>query len=170
MKSYVGKSVNPDNRIGAHLNGYGSAPGLRNAIKKYGADAFCVEILESDMPEAVLSKMEILHIRFFNSKTPNGYNLTDGGEGSSGIQVSPETCRKISEGNKGKRLSPETRRKLSEAQKGRPSPNKGIKHSLETRRKISETQKGRPGKSPSPETRRKMSEAQKGRPSPNKGI
>ena len=68
MKSYIGKTVNPDERIRDHLSGNGGSPVLCRAIKKRGADVFRVEILESDMPEAVLSKLEILHIRFFDSK------------------------------------------------------------------------------------------------------
>ena len=48
-KSYIGKSINPDERIYKHLNGRGGSPVLRHALKKYGKDAFCVEILESDV-------------------------------------------------------------------------------------------------------------------------
>ena len=165
MKSYIGKSVRPDRRIHKHLNGKSSSPVLRNAVKKYGAETFRVEFLESDVPESVLSKLEILHIRFFNSKAPNGYNLTDGGEGRSGAQISQgtrskmrartpwnkgktspysdETRQKMSAAHKGKKLSPETRRKISEANKGRTSGMKGKKLSPEARRKVSEAQKGR---------------------------
>ena len=178
MKSYIGKTVNPKKRIREHLNGKSSSPVLRNAINKYGADAFCVEILEKDMPEAVLSKLEILHIRFFNCKAPNGYNITDGGEGASGLKLSLETRRRISEAtqgripwNKGKtglyEPSLETRRKLSESHKGKPSPRKGRKHTLESRRNMSEARKGKPtwikGKTHSAETREKISQSQKGR-------
>ena len=161
MKSYIGKSVRPTQRISSHFAGYGNSPILHAAIKKYGTDAFCVEILEKDMPEAVLSKLEILHIRFFNCKAPNGYNLTDGGEGASGRQISPETCRKVSEAGKGRQITPETRRKISEV-------NTGKKRSLETRQKMSEDRKGRipwnKGKTGpySNETLQRMSESQKG--------
>ena len=175
MKSYIGKSVRSIERINKHFNGNGGSPVLCRAIKKYGADAFRVEIIESDAPESWLSKMEILHIRFFNSKTPNGYNLTDGGEGVSGMTghiawnkgkvLSPEHRQKISEASKGKVLSPETRQKISEASKGRtawnkgkPAWNKGKSPSPETRQKLSESKTN-----PSPETRRKMSEAKKGK-------
>jgi hypothetical protein len=76
-------------------------------------------------------------------------NLTDGGEGTSGLVPSEEH-----------------RRKLSEAQKGKTTWNKDKSPSEETKRKISEAQKGKTpwnkGKSPSEETKRKMSEAKKG--------
>ena len=76
MKSYIGKSIYPEKRIRDHLNGITTSTFLKRAIKKYGREAFCAEILESNAPESLLSKLEILHIRFFNSKAPNGYNLT----------------------------------------------------------------------------------------------
>ena len=158
MKSYIGKSVSPERRIYDHLNGHSGSPALLNAIKKYDKGAFCVEILESDVPESWLSKMEILYIRFFNTKAPNGYNLTNGGEGASGAQVSlktrqklseirkgrkctPETRQKISEANKGKKRSPEARRKMSNAKKGRTSPMKGKKRSRKFCKKNSESKK-----------------------------
>ena len=154
MKSYVGKSVDPERRIRDHLNGHRSSPLLCNAIKKYGRDAFFVEILESDVQEAILSKMEILHIRFFNTKKPKGYNLTDGGEGARGFKPSTETRQKMSKARKGK--NPWNKGKTgvySDAHLQMLSENrKGKKHSKETRQKTSEALKG---KTHSPETRQK---------------
>jgi group I intron endonuclease len=138
-----------------HINGYSKSPLLANAIKKYGKDSFRVEILEDNVPEELLSKLEILNIRFFNSIVPNRYNLTIGGEGKRGY-----------------RPSKETRRKLSEAQKGKPAYNKGKSPSPETREKMSKAMMGRPshnkGKSPSPDVRRRMSESSKGKRHPPK--
>ena len=132
MKSYIGKTIYPDKRIRDHLNGITTSPFLKRAIKKYGRETFSIQILESNVQESLLSKLEILHIRFFNSKAPNGYNLTDGGEGVSGLKKgtswnkgkspSPETLRKMSEAKKGKRNSPST-----EFTKGQTSWNKGRK-------------------------------------------
>ena len=91
------------------------------------------------MPECVLSKLEILHIRFFNSKAPNGYNLTDGGDGwMSGTRHSLESRQRMSEV-----MTTEMRQKISEANKGKTSPMKGKDHSPETRRRISQSLKGR---------------------------
>ena len=84
-------------------------------------------------------------------------NRTDGGEGSSGVIISEETRRKISEASKGRTLSEEHKRKLIEA-------NKGKTHSEESKRKMSEAHKN-----PSEETKRKMSEAKKGKTPWNKG-
>ncbi len=106
-------------------------------------------------------------------------NLTDGGEGRSGVISSEETRRKISESkqnpsdetrhklseaNKGKIRSEETRRKMSEAAKGNQY---ALDPSEETRRKIGDAAKGR---THSEETRRKIGEAAKGRIPWNKGI
>ena len=166
-KSYVGKSVRPNERIRRHLSGKGGSFALRNAIKKYGKEAFVVEILEPDVPESILSKLEILHIRFFNSKT-NGYNCTDGGEGLSGMQFTDTHRQKIAEAKKGQKNSEEARRKISEAHKGRPTWSKGKKFSHEHRQKLSDAGKGRPpwnkGKTGvySEEARQKMSDAKQG--------
>lgn len=181
MKSYIGKTINPEKRIRDQLNQNTRCFALQNAIEKYSKEAFVVEILEKDIPESHLSKMEILYIRFFNSKAPNGYNLTAGGDGLT--NPSPETREKISEAgrgriawNKGKQgvFSEETRRKMSLAKKGH-SHNKGKRCSEATRRKISEANKGHSrnkGKLPwnkgkqgvySDETLVAMSHAQQGR-------
>ena len=165
MKSYIGRSVNPDNRIREHLAGHSKSPAICNAIKKYGVDAFCVEILEKDMPEAWLSKLEILHIRFWISVSPHGYNLTHGGEGEI---PSDEVRQKMSESHKGRPSPMKGKTAWNKGKKsGQPPWNKGKKHTAETRRKISESRKGEKhpnyGKKLSSETRRKMSEANKGR-------
>ena len=197
MKSYIGKTIHPDVRIHNHFSGRGKSPAIKNAIKKYGENTFVVEILERNVPEVLLSKLEILYIRFYNSVAPHGYNLTEGGEGGKcsletrqkiaklnkgennpnyGKKRSEKTRQKISEAHKGKTLSIEHRRKISEIQKGKT-------HSDETRRKMSESQKGRTvseetrqkisegnkGRTHSPEHRQKNSEAHKGRVPWNKG-
>ena len=86
-------------------------------------------------------------------------NMTFGGEGVSGIKLSEEAKRKISEKNKGKKLSDETKRKMSKSFKGR-------KLSEETRKKMSESKKGNvpwnKGKQLSEEYKKKLSESHKG--------
>lgn len=173
--SYIGQTrQDPQTRIRAHFK-QGGSPRLDNAIRKYGADAFQYEILEADIPVDALSEREIYWIKHFNSVSPNGYNLTHGGEGGS---PSEETRYKISEANKSKIISEATLRKLSESLKGKPK-------SAEHRRKLSEANLGKwqpdsavertaaanrgrspwnKGKSLSAEHKRKLSEAGKGKP------
>lgn len=175
MRSYVGQTCLPERRIRDHFNLKQGCLFIQRAIKKYGKDAFVVEILEKDVPESQLSKMEILCIRFFNSKAPNGYNLTEGGEGSRGLIHSDTTRRRISEAKKGSYPTPEQRKTLRTAQAGQNNGFFGKTHSPETRKKLSEAAKGRipwnKGKTHSPKTREKMAlnSGRKGKPPWNKG-
>jgi hypothetical protein len=77
-------------------------------------------------------------------------NRTDGGEGASGLVVSKDTRRKMSEqrrGNRhpnwGKTTPEEVRKKMSEAKQGERHPNWGKTRDPEVCRKISEGQRGR---------------------------
>ena len=129
---------------------------FHKALKKYGKENFNWIIVEHKIPDfEILKELEIYWIREFNTKVPNGYNLTDGGDGPNGYKHTEEARRKLSDVNKGKEFSEETRRKLSEA-------NKGKKHgpiSEETKRKLSEAHKGKPK---SEEHKRNISIAKKG--------
>ena len=113
----------------------------------------------------------------YDHKLPHLTNCTWGGEGPSGIQLSEEHKKKLSEAHKGKQLSEETKRKISESEKGRKiseetkrkigKASKGRKHSEEAKRKISEKLKGRipwnKGEKLSEETKIKLSESMKGK-------
>ena len=70
----------------------------------------------------------------WQSKVSNGYNMTDSGEGASGLFHSEERRQRNRETHLGQRPSEETRKKLSAARKGKPK-------SAEHRRKISEGKK-----------------------------
>ena len=52
------------------------------AIRKYGWDAFDKRVLYAEVPIAMLPAMEIIAIAAHGTLTPNGYNLTPGGETS----------------------------------------------------------------------------------------
>ena len=120
-------------------------------------------------------------------------NLTEGGEGTSGVVRSEETRKKMSDGqlgeknhNYGKPRSEETRKKISESTQGEKHYNYGKVLSEETRKKLSELNTGKShpmygktlskdhrkkisnsnkGKSFSEESKRKMSDAKKGKKS-----
>lgn len=53
---------------------------LGRAIKKYGWDNFQCEIVEECDNKYDLLEKEKYYIRYYNSLTPNGYNMTIGGE------------------------------------------------------------------------------------------
>ena len=178
-KQYVGRDCYLPNRTKEHLKGKCSnCRSIHNAIKKYGADAFDVEIIQyPGISDEALNAVERWKIRQLHTLSPGGYNLTEGGEGNS--NPSDETRQKLSEAKTGenhpmygKPLPEETKRKLSEVLKGennpmygKPSPKKGVPRSEETRRKISETLTANPtitrgmlGKKHSTETCQKISE------------
>ena len=91
-----------------------------------------------------LDECEKYYIKLFNTLYPNGYNLTEGGNG--GVP-SEETRRKLSEAKKG-------------LQSGEKNPMFGKHHSEETKQKIGGVHKG---KHISEEQKKKLSVALKGR-------
>jgi group I intron endonuclease len=112
-KIYIGKSKNPVNRFKRHLYvsvhpnaGPNQFQPIHAALAKYGEKNFSLEIIDECMMEDEIFEKEIYWIAFHKSnmtKYPdNGYNLTDGGEGPSGLSPSNETKNKISKANSGK--------------------------------------------------------------------
>lgn len=143
--------------------------GIDAAIAKYGWEIFTVEVLET-CPVSKLNEREIFFIAVLNTKAPNGYNMTDGGDGG-GSNPSEETRAKISANHAdvsgknnpfyGKHHTEETCAKMSLAKKGKSHKP----HSKATRDKIAKSNKGKhshgKGKHLSAEHRAKISVAQK---------
>lgn len=164
-KQYVGQSGNFKNREYNWYNTKWSYAGrlINNARAKYGAENWKTDILRECETLDETNFWEMYYIKKLNTKYPNGYNLTDGGEGSIGRVVSDETKKKLSKAAKGEKnpffhkthsketieklknriITDEWRKKISEAARGRVSPNKGKHLSDETKRKISEATKGK---------------------------
>lgn len=70
---------------------------LYNAIRKYGIDKFEVSIIIFGIKDlADSSKEEIKWIKEHGSVVPNGYNLTEGGEGCAGYKHTDEWKRQMS--------------------------------------------------------------------------
>lgn len=76
---------------------------FNRAIRKYGFDSFSWEILTTTDIKSKLSALEKFYIAAYR-KMSKLYNLTDGGDGTSGYKVSDETKKKISISNKGRLL------------------------------------------------------------------
>jgi group I intron endonuclease len=153
-KAYVGLHSGTDlnKRWGNHLASarMGESCALYNAIRKYGENKFHITAIWSGyiLPDK-LKMLERYYIRCFQTMRPNGYNLTEGGDGSFGFRhseehkqsmrgrpFSQETRQKMSRLHKGKTISAEQRRTVSEKMRG----NKhllGHRHSEETRAKLS---------------------------------
>ena len=167
-------------------NYHGSGTIIKNIYKKR-PETLKEEYIKTCYSEEEMCSDEQYYIKLFKTLWPNGYNLTEGGEGCVACE---ETRIKISNSNKGKKRSEETRRKISLSKKGKPAPNKGKPMSEEQKRKIGEASKGKHhseeskktmsethsgenhpmfGKHHSEETRRKISLSKKGKPAHNKG-
>lgn len=122
------------------------------AMRKYGIENFYIEEIEK-IPEKQLDNREQYWIKKLDTMTPNGYNMTYGGDfnpmhipeiaqkvskhfiGDKNPAKRPEVREKIRQSALGKKASEETKKKMS-VNNGKYW--KGKKHSLETRKKISE--------------------------------
>jgi group I intron endonuclease len=163
-KGYVGQTTTTiEERWRLHCNTArtGSLYLIHKAIRKYGAKNFEISILaESDnLPD--LSRIEVEQIKLQGTKIPNGYNLTDGGEGWRHTH-SAETKAKISAAKKGKisgprhRITPENRMKMIAGQR-----NSVYHHSEERKAKISKSALGR---HKTEDHRKHLSISKKGKP------
>jgi len=88
-KVYIGKWIHPtvDRRWRLHKSAAksGSPYYFHRAIRKYGSDAFKVEVIDKTETSEELSEMEKRYIALYHSNDPSkGYNMTEGGEGTQG--------------------------------------------------------------------------------------
>jgi len=134
-KLYIGKTIyTMDIRKKKHLSSVNTKKKLNyhfyNAIRKYGKENFKWEVIDVANTEQELNEKEKYWIKELNAVSPNGYNLTSGGDGCSGYKHTEESKKKISlnnywlgkEGvNKGKKFSDEHKKKLSDLHKGKPN-------------------------------------------------
>jgi group I intron endonuclease len=182
-KKYIGQTIQPlslRKKQHAHAKGM-----LSQAIRKYGVKNFRFEIIDHASDKDSLNKKEAFWIDFHKSMSPQGYNLTTGGDANTtfppevrakmsakakarahenaerlaainrGRKASAETRAKMSKAGMGRKATEETRAKLVIARSGRDPV------SDEVRAKMSESGKRR--KPPSAETREKLSESLRNR-------
>jgi group I intron endonuclease len=190
-KCYVGKTtlrLKHRKRKHEQSSKDGSGHYFHRALLKYGFDSFKWSILVKSSNDKKLIKYEIKYIKKLNTKRPNGYNLTDGGDGTAGREMeewqiialrkrkfSAETRAKMSRSAKRRirlPLSEEHKRKIGLAHKGKTiaewhkkavseagKKRRGFKHSDESRRNMS---LGQMGRVVTEETRRKIADAVRG--------
>ncbi len=122
---------------------------IGKVIRAHGAENFTTATVKECASKEELDFWEKYLIKSRDTLVPNGYNLTDGGEGGipcdetraklsavhKGVPKSREHRRKIGEGNKGKIISDETRAKIGATSRGR-------KHSAKTKAQMSEDRTG----------------------------
>jgi group I intron endonuclease len=149
-KRYVGLTkTGAQKRLRTHIyNAYANQGGaLYAAIRKYGCDAFSVEVLRDGLTQEQAEAAEIELIASHGTHAPGGYNITLGGEGAFGVVMSAETRSRMSEAHKLRQADPELRARTSAALTGKP---KTAEHNA----KVSAANIG---KTVSPEARAKIS-------------
>ncbi len=154
-KCYVGKTEKSlDYRKYSHLWGalHESNSYFCKAIRKYGSSAFVWSIL-FEVEDKYLNRWEKYYIKRLGAKVPNGYNLTDGGDGIP--NPSPAIRAKIGDANRG-RIVPDKVRAVHRENSKRMWRDPRFR----LRMYLSQI-----GKINSPETRIKIGNALRGKPS-----
>lgn len=155
-KEYIGQTTKTLNkRIKEHE--YNTIKGgkcyIHNSMRKYGFNEFKFSILCECDSRNDLDEKEIFFIKEYNTLFPHGYNLTNGGKGSSGYHPSKETRLKIGKGNKGKTVPLKIRKQISISSKGK----------IRTKEHCKNISKGLTGKKQSEEHRKNNSKGQMGK-------
>jgi group I intron endonuclease len=127
-----------------------STSALASAIKKYGRDSFKIEELETCTSLEELNTLEKTLIREYESLSPKGYNLREGGDQP---RLSSESIEKIRKSMLGKKPSPENARRLGDYSRGKKQSAEhvskrfksrdGWKHSDKSKEKIARNKGGR---------------------------
>jgi group I intron endonuclease len=99
-KVYIGKTTcdDPMTRWKGHITMFkkekGGCPALRDAVKKYGLDAFMFEVLIICFDEDC-DRWEKEYITKHNCIVPNGYNILEGGQGGAGFRGKTHTAETV---------------------------------------------------------------------------
>jgi group I intron endonuclease len=174
-KCYVGKTVRTMARRKAwHQAAASRGEGwsFHRALRKYGFDKFVWEVVCSSDDSEELGRLEVQYIALWKTKRPDGYNLTDGGDGV--IGPTPEGKARVIAFHTGRKRSLETRARISASMKGKRT-RLGSHFSEESKKRISASLCGRKlseevkakigtfhsGKPKTPEQKARMSEARK---------
>lgn len=143
QKSYIGQTrFSLEKRKLQHLkksNGKYNVIFIK-AIRKYGWENVQWEIIENNISDInILNEREQFNILKYDTFMPNGYNMTLGGDGSLGKQVSQITKKKLRDANIGKKLTNKHKNKISNS-------HIGLKHTKETKEIIGQYNKIRKNK------------------------
>lgn len=162
-REYVGKSVNIRARLKDHCEARDKSKYLYRSMAKHGLENFeaCVYL---EGTEQELSELEVLLIEERNTFSPLGFNMTLGGEGSTGYKFSNESLEKLRQRMLGTTHTEETRALMSKA---RFSNNHRLGTTLQPSHKatfVAAGLKASTGRVLSEATKVRMSEALKGYP------
>lgn len=186
-KCYIGKTIiGYEKRFNKHKEHAHNKVNRRlyDSMNYHGIDNFEVELLHTCSSLEELNAKEVLAIKEYNSLTPNGYNMTTGGDGGNtltkwseedkkalytqqaktrtGLKRTTEQKIRMSEAQKGKQISLEQRKKiatsLSERYKNLPTEEQS-----KVIQPLLENNYTRLGTSHSDKTKELMSKAKKGK-------
>jgi hypothetical protein len=106
-KCYIGKTKGLDRRWAEHVRDAraGSRNALHRALMKYGKESFSLEVV-CEGGESEIDFLESFCIVAFGTRSPDGYNLTDGGDGVIGYVFTAEDRKKLGSGLRGKKRPP----------------------------------------------------------------
>jgi ribosomal protein S8 len=176
---YIGKGIK--NRIKRHLTlCKNSKTHFHNKLAQIINDGFepKYEILKGNVTESEALNEEIRLIKLIGREKDGGTltNLTDGGEGQSGLIHKEESKLKTSNSLKNNKKfqeymkTEEYSNKISNSLLGHEGYGKGIPRTEEVKNKIRETLKGRPGRKHTKESKEKMSKNNSGKYNPNSKL
>lgn len=117
-KKYIGKSVDINNHLNEHkrvlkLNHH-QIQHLQRSWNKYGEENFVFRIIEYCHSEKELNTLETYYINKYNTANLDyGYNMTLGGEGSTGYKHTSETKDHLSNIQKGRHLTEDWKQNIS---------------------------------------------------------
>lgn len=178
-KMYVGLSVDIPKRWNKHTKtSKNKSRAIKNALNKYGVDNFNFKMIHQCSKKR-LGELEKFYIKKLNTMSPNGYNLTSGGEhpewsqesrdklsvSLTGRVVSNECCQNISKAQKESEKTERHIIALADMKRGvplTPEHRNNLKRTLEQREKMSRERIAKEKKH-TIETKEKMSQS-----SPNK--
>ena len=134
-KVYIGQTIQPlKDRWKRHLSDarHGSEYAIHKAIRKYGKEKFEIDVIDTATDRDELDLKEIYWINVYNSISPNGYNLCEGGRTP---RWTNETREKVSGKNHWttrKSFTEETLKKKHDATYRKPSPRSKPVRCVET--------------------------------------
>lgn len=97
---------------------------IQRALNKYGLESFTVSVIDEVFTKEAIDEKEKYWIKFYDCRSPKGYNCTGGGDGN-------DTPR-----------SEETRRRMSMVKMGKNHPMYGKHHTAESNQKRREALTG----------------------------
>lgn len=121
-KVYIGQTIR---RLITRLNQHKKADSaIGNAIRKYGLDNFTIEIVATAQSLDELNRLEQDMIANLNTRYPNGYNITPGGDNHQWTE--------------------ELKARFSESRKGEGNPRFGVRRPMldSTKQKLREIRTG----------------------------